>query len=182
VKEKLLALLERLAQAERALLTREAFLLGLTATQAQLLLHLSERPQGVVDLAVLLALTPATVSEALGALEKKGLLERARDPRDARRWILRPTAKGLEVAQALKAYAKPLREALEEVEDQEGLFLGLLSLLAGLVRRRVAAETGMCFTCRHLRWEGGLFCTLLQTPLGPGTLRLTCPDHLPQAG
>ena len=70
MEEKLLALLERLAQAERALLTREAHRLGLTATQAHLLLHLAERPQGVVDLAALFALTPATVSEALAALER----------------------------------------------------------------------------------------------------------------
>ena len=100
MEEKLLALLERLAQAERALLTREAHRLGLTATQAHLLLHLAERPQGVVDLAALFALTPATVSEALAALERKGLLRREKDEKDRRRWRLKPTKEGQALAQA----------------------------------------------------------------------------------
>ena len=179
MEEKLLALLERLAQAERALLTREAHRLGLTATQAHLLLHLAERPQGVVDLAALFALTPATVSEALAALDRKALLRREQDEKDRRRWRLKPTKEGQALAQALKGYAAPLSQALGEVEDPEGLLLGLLHLLAALVRQGVMAETGLCLTCRHLRREEGFFCALLQIPLAPLDLRLACPDHAP---
>ncbi|MCS6869780.1 MAG: winged helix DNA-binding protein [Thermus sp.] len=176
MEEKLLALLERLAQAERALLAKEAYRLGLSATQAQLLVHLAQRPQGVVALAELLALTPATVSEALAALERKGLLERAQDPQDGRRFLLRATEKGQKTAQTLKGYASPLRRALAEV-DGEALLLPLMGLLAGLVRQGVVGETGMCLTCRHLRREKGLFCSLLGLPLKPFDLRLACPDH-----
>lgn len=179
MEEKLLALLERLAQAERALLTREAHRLGLTATQAHLLLHLAERPQGVVDLAALFALTPATVSEALAALERKGLLQRVRDQEDLRRWTLKPTERGRALAETLRRYAKPLQRALDAVEDPEGLLLGLMALLASLVRQGVMAETGLCLTCRHLRREEGFFCALLQIPLAPLDLRLACPDHAP---
>jgi DNA-binding MarR family transcriptional regulator len=179
VEEKLLALLERLAQAERALLTREAHRLGLTATQASLLLHLAERPAGVVDLAALLALTPATVSGALAALERKGLLHKVRDPEDLRRWTLKPTERGRALAEALRRYAKPLQRALDAVEDQEGLLLGLMALLASLVRQGVMAETGLCLTCRHLRREEGYFCALLRLSLAPSDLRLACPDHAP---
>jgi len=174
--EKLLALLERLAQAERALLTREAHPLGLTATQAQLLLHLTERPHGVVDLAHLLALTPATVSEALATLERKGLLVREKDPKDGRRFRLAPTAAGRRLAEALKGYAQPLRKALEGV-DAESLLFPLMGVLEGLVRQGVMADTGLCLTCRHLRREGGFYCALLHLPLAPEDLRLACPDH-----
>ncbi len=179
MEEKLLALLERLAQAERALLTREAHRLGLTATQASLLLHLAERPQGVVDLAALLALTPPTVSEALAALERKGLVHKVRDPKDLRRWNLKPTEQGRALAEGLKSYAEPLKKALEAVENREGLFLNLMALLAALVRQGVMAETGLCLTCRHLRREEGYFCALLHLPLTPLDLRLACPDHAP---
>ncbi|BBL83431.1 MarR family winged helix-turn-helix transcriptional regulator [Thermus thermophilus] len=179
MEEKLLALLERLAQAERSLLTREAHRLGLTATQAHLLLHLAERPQGVVDLAALFALTPATVSEALAALERKGLLQRVRDQEDLRRWTLKPTERGRALAETLRRYAKPLQRALDAVEDPEGLLLGLMALLAALVRQGVMTETGLCLTCRHLRREEGFFCALLQIPLAPLDLRLACPDHAP---
>ncbi|MDM7324871.1 MAG: MarR family transcriptional regulator [Thermus sp.] len=190
--EKLLALLERLAQVERALLTRQAFRLGLTALQAQLLLHLSERPHGVVALAELLSLTPATVSEALSSLEDKGLLTRSKDERDGRRWILKPTEEGLSLVRALKAYAGPLRQALTHVPHQEELLLGLMELLARLVLRGTVPETGLCLTCRHLRrdaapkgqthgrgQEEGFFCALLGLALGPWDLRLSCPDHAP---
>lgn len=177
--EKLLALLERLGQVERSLLTRQAFRLGLTALQAQLLLHLSERPYGVVALAELLALTPATVSEALSALEGKGLLSRAKDPQDGRRWILMPTDEGLRLIQDLRTYSDPVVQALQGVPQREGLLLGLMELLAGLVRQGTVPETGLCLTCRHLRREGGFFCSLLGLALGPSHLRLACPDHAP---
>lgn len=179
MEEKLLAILERLSQAERAFLTREAYRLGLTATQAQLLLHLAERPAGVVDLAALFALTPATVSDALAALERKGLVHREQDSKDLRRFTLRPIEQGLALAKALKDYAIPLREALEGVEDKKGLLLSLMSLLAHLVRQGLMAETGLCLTCRHLRREEGYYCALLQIPLSPRDLRLACPDHTP---
>jgi DNA-binding MarR family transcriptional regulator len=176
--EKLLALLERLAQAERALLTREAYRLGLSATQAQLLLHLSGHPQGVVDLASLLALTPATVSEAISALERKGLLARQREPEDRRRFLLVPTAEGWRVAEALQGYTGPLREALRKV-DPEALLLPLMGLLEDLVRQGVVVDAGMCLTCQHLRRGNGFSCALLSLTLSPLELRLTCPDHAP---
>ncbi|GLV47269.1 hypothetical protein TJA_04420 [Thermus sp. LT1-2-5] len=174
--EKLLFLLERLAQAERALLTQKAHRLGLSATQAQLLLHLAARPQGVVDLAHLLALTPATVSEALGALERKGLLAREKDPEDKRRSRLGLTPKGRRLAEALGDYLDPVRRALTGM-DQKALLLPLMRLLEGLVRQGVMADTGMCLTCRHLRAEGGFRCALLELTLTPEDLRLACPDH-----
>ena len=133
----------------------------------------------MVDLAALFALTPATVSEALAALERKGLLQRVRDQEDLRRWTLKPTERGRALAETLRRYAKPLQRALDAVEDPEGLLLGLMALLASLVRQGVMAETGLCLTCRHLRREEGFFCALLQIPLAPLDLRLACPDHAP---
>ncbi|WP_038057466.1 MarR family winged helix-turn-helix transcriptional regulator [Thermus amyloliquefaciens] len=177
--EKLLALIERLGQVERALLTRQAFHLGLTALQAQLLLHLSERPRGVVSLAEQFSLTPATVSEALASLERKGLLARTKDPEDGRRWIQKPTEEGLRVVQALKGYARPLQQALGKVSNPEDLLLGLTEVLAELVLQGTVPETGLCLTCRHLRREGGFSCALLGLALTPWDLRLACPDHTP---
>jgi len=133
----------------------------------------------VVDLAALLSLTPATVSDALAALERKGLLVRKKNPEDRRRFLLTLTTRGQQIVKALEDFAEPLRGALEEVEDKEGFFLGLLTLLSGLVRRGVVVETGMCLTCRHLRRERGFYCALLQAPLSTLELRLACPDHAP---
>lgn len=177
---KVLALLERLARAERALLTKRAHALGLSATQAGILLELRGRSMGVGALAEALVLTPPTVTDALHALKAKGLLLEEEDLKDRRRKSLRLTPKGEKVAEALCPYLEPLEEALGEVPDQAGLWEGLAHLAAGLVRRGVMADTGLCLTCRHLRREGvGYRCGLLDLPLGPMDLRLACPDHAP---
>jgi len=176
---KTLALLERLARAERALLTKRAYPLGLSATQGQVLLELRGRALTAGELAEALGLAAPTVTDALNALKAKGLLVEAKDPQDRRRKRLRLTSRGEEAALALSAFQRPLEVALGGVPDLEGLWEGLAHLARGLIAQGVMADTGLCLTCRHLRWEGGYFCALLGLPLAPGELRLACPDHLP---
>jgi DNA-binding MarR family transcriptional regulator len=176
---KTLALLERLAQAERALLTRKAYALGLSATQAQILLLLEGQSMAAGALAEALRLTSPTITDALNALKAKGLAEEGPDPSDRRRKRLALTPKGEGLAQGLKAYQAPLRGALLEVPDPEGLWEGLLHLASSLVRLGIMAETGLCLTCRYLRREGGYSCALLGIPLVLKELRLACPDHVP---
>ncbi len=181
--EKVLELLERLARAERALLTRRAYALGLSATQAGILLELRGRPLSAGALAEALGLAPPTVTDALHALKAKGLLLEEEDPKDRRRKRLRLTPKGEGVAEALRPYRAPLAEALKGVPDPEGLWAGLAHLAAGLIAQGVMAETGLCLTCRHLaRGEEGYRCALLGVPLAPRELRLACPDHAPGRG
>lgn len=177
---KVLALLERLARAERALLTKRAHALGFSATQAAILLELLGRALGAGALAEALGLTPPTVTDALRALKAKGLVAEEEDPKDRRRKVLRPTPKGEGVAEALRPYRKPLEEALGGVPDLEGLWEGLAHLAAGLMAQGVMAETGLCLTCRHLERRGRAYrCALLGLDLSPSELRLACPDHTP---
>jgi len=176
---KTLALLERLARAERALLTKRAYPLGLSATQGQVLLELRGRALTAGELAEALGLAAPTVTDALNALKAKGLLVEAKDPQDRRRKRLRLTSRGEEAALALSAFQRPLEMALGGVPDLEGLWEGLAHLAQGLIAQGVMAETGLCLTCRYLRREGGYFCALLGLPLAPRELRLACPDHVP---
>ncbi|GAA6733921.1 hypothetical protein YIM1640_09910 [Thermus oshimai] len=181
--EKTLELLERLARAERALLARRAYALGLSATQAGVVLELRGRTLSPGALAEALNLAPPTLTDALHALKAKGLLVEEEDPGDRRRKRLRLTPKGEGVAEALRPYRAPLEEALRGVPDLEGLWTGLAHLAAGLIAQGVMAETGLCLTCRHLVREGrGYRCALLGVPLAPLELRLACPDHAPQVG
>jgi len=179
LEEKTLALLERLSRAERALLTKRAYALGLSATQGQILLELQGRALSAGELAQALGLTPPTVTDALSALKGKGLLLEEPDPLDRRRKRLALTPKGEEKAKALLVHRRPLEGALREVAHLEGLWEGLAHLARGLIAQGVMADTGLCLTCRHLRREEGYFCALLGLPLAPGELRLACPDHLP---
>ena len=72
--------------------------LGVTAQQ-RLIIRCVGRYPGLTagQLARLLHLDPGTVSAALKRLEKKGLLERRRDPRDRRRVWLGLTSEGREL-------------------------------------------------------------------------------------
>jgi len=69
--------------------------LGVTAQQRLILRCVGKYPGMTAGhLAMLLHVDPGTVSASLNRLEKKGLLERRRDPRDKRRASLGLTAEG----------------------------------------------------------------------------------------
>ncbi len=182
LEDKLSAALERLAQGQRALLWARAYPLGLTPTQALLLLHLARRPEGVGPLAEYLALSPPTVSEALQSLEAKGYLLREKDPTDQRRRVLRISPQGQALAQRLSHWDAPLRKAWQALEAPERLLQDLLFILAHLVQEGLMGESGMCPTCCHYSYtHGQAYCRLLEQPLPPAELRLFCPDHTPQS-
>ena len=171
--ERLLWALERLSAVQRSLLWKRAFASGLTLTQAQVLLHLAKREEErPTPLSETLGITPPTLSDALKALEEKGLLERIRDLKDGRVRTLRPTPLGLEVAQTLKDWANPLLLALEGKE--EALY-PLLEAIAELARMGVVREARLCLLCRF--FSAPDYCGLMEKSLPD--LRLDCPDFAP---
>jgi DNA-binding MarR family transcriptional regulator len=185
---KLVAALERVGQALRVELRERASLEGLTPTQAQIVLRLgSEQPgrRRVGALAAALDVRQPTISDAVSALERKRLVKRRPDAADARAATLRLTARGLAVADRLTGWDERARAELRRLPDQErrrSLSL-LLDLIAGLQRAGVVGVARTCPTCRFFRFEerpGAAkphHCALLDIPLGPGDLRLDCPEH-----
>jgi DNA-binding MarR family transcriptional regulator len=185
---KLVAALERIGQALRVELRERAAQEGLTPTQAQILLHLaSERPprRRVGALAAALDVRQPTISDAVGALERKGLLERRRDRTDARAASLRLTARGRAVGDRLGAWDERARAEVRRLPQtaREGSLSLLLDLIAGLQRAGLVGVARTCPTCRFFRFEARPHaarphhCALLGVPLGPGDLRLDCPEH-----
>lgn len=173
--ERLLWALERLSAVQRGLLWKRAFALGLTLTQAQVLLHLSKREgDRPTPLSEALGITPPTLSDALKALEEKGLLERTKGPGDGRIRTVRLTPRGLEAAQALEDWAKPLLLALEGKEEALD---PLLEAIAELARMGVVREARLCLLCRF--FSAPDYCGLIEKNLPE--LRLDCPDFAPQS-
>lgn len=83
---------------------KEAFgRLGLTPLQAEALRLLSERERSPGHLAEEMEMSPSQASALLAHLEDRGFLERAPDPLDRRRVLLRLTEEGRRQAEALKA-------------------------------------------------------------------------------
>jgi DNA-binding MarR family transcriptional regulator len=185
---KLVAALERVGQALRGQLRERAMDEGLTPTQAQILLRLAaeESPRRRVGaLAAALDVRQPTISDAVAALERKGLLERRLAAGDARAATLALTARGRVVSDRLSAWDEQARAELRRLPRQArqiSLTL-LLDLIAGLQAAGVVGVARTCPTCRFFRFQVRSSaarphrCALLDMPLGPGDLRLDCPEH-----
>lgn len=181
--------LERLAQAHRSLLWEAAKAEGLTPLQVQALLYLSSHDPShcrVTSLAREFDLTPATVSDAIQALEAKGLLLRQPWPQDGRVVWLRLTARGERLARRIASWTHILRQQLEtfSLEEKQAALSFLMRLIAALQRAGVISVARMCFTCLffqpHVHPDPGAphHCRFLNQPLSLAELRVDCPDHV----
>jgi DNA-binding MarR family transcriptional regulator len=193
VDKKIVASLERLSQALRVLLREEAQEHGLSPIQAQILVHLLFHGPGlrrVGQLAKEFDLTRATVSDAVGSLEKKGLVERSPWPGDGRVATLRLSPAGEEAARGLATWANAVEGSLSasSPEEKEVVMRFLMGLIASLQRSGVVTVARMCVSCRFFRPnahpnEGSPHhCALLDLPLARSDLRVDCPEHERAAG
>jgi DNA-binding MarR family transcriptional regulator len=184
---KLVAALERVGQALRVELRERAMDEGLSPTQAQILLRLASEQSGrrVGALAAALDVRQPTISDAVAALERKGLIERHPDAGDARAAALVLTAQGRAVGGRIGAWDERARAELRRLPRQarQASLTLLLDLIAGLQEAGVVGVARTCPTCRFFRFQvrPGTArphrCALLDMPLGPGDLRLDCPEH-----
>ena len=187
VPAKVAAAMERIGQAFRVLSQREAQAHGLSPIQLQLLLRLAADPPerrrpGL--LAREFDVTPASLSDSIAALERKGLLERRRLGEDRRGFSLALSGSGRRLARRLENVAEPVERAVAAIspERQLALMNSLYGLIAELQRAGVITVARMCRTCRHFRPDvhGGKrphHCALLDMPLAERSLRVDCPEH-----
>jgi DNA-binding MarR family transcriptional regulator len=162
---------------------------GLTPTQAQVLAVLAGRREEsltVSRLASELAVTQPTISEAVAALTRKGLVQRDRSESDRRRVCVRLTRTGRSEADASALWPDALQAAVDSLDDRER---GVMTR-AVIKMIRTLQETGripvarMCPTCVHFRPNVHAdparphHCAYVDAPLGDAGLRLDCPDHV----
>lgn len=188
VDSKIVAALERLAQALRLQLWGAAQGHHLSPIQAQFVLFLLFHDPAhcrVSRLAQEFGLTEATVSDAVKSLEEKGLLTRQAWARDGRVSLLRLTAKGRRLAQQLSRWADALRDHLQSLpSENKAIVLGfLLQFIAALQQAGVISVARVCLTCAffeaniHPDPAAPHHCRLLNQPLAVSALRVDCPDH-----
>lgn len=188
VDPKIVAAMDRLGHAIRVQMARLARFHGLTVTQLQLLLRLRTDPperRRVGALAAELDVTLPTVSDAISALERKGLVDRSADPEDGRGVRLVLTGRGYEVADSADAWQVRAQYLLRSVSvpDKERALGFLTGLIAELYREGYLGVARMCATCRYFRPDDAPRpqhrCVLLDLTLGPGDVRVDCPEHEP---
>ncbi len=191
VEAKIIAGMERLCQVFRWLLWNEAKAHKLSPIQIQFLVYLLFHDQSlcrVSQLAREFRLTQPTVSDAVAALEAKGLVTKEPWPNDRRVTTLRLTPAGRELATHLAEWANVLRPHVEEAltpEERQQFMLALMRLIASLQEAGIISIARMCLTCRFFQPNHmpdsatPHYCRLLEKPLSNAELRLDCPDQEP---
>jgi DNA-binding MarR family transcriptional regulator len=160
---------------------------GLHPTQAQILVLLAARPDGLRlgQLATQLGVTSATTSDSVTALERKQLLRRAPSPDDARAVRIDLTAAGRREALAISEWPDAMLHVVDDLDDDEqALLLRLLiKIIRSLQERRAIPAARMCATCRyfdpyaHPRSDKPHHCRFVDAPFADNDLRLDCVDH-----
>lgn len=192
VDARLIAALERLQRAFQRSLLHAAAASGLSPIQAQILVFARYHPPALRRVSALsreFSLTPATISDAVRALVRKGLLERRDLPSDRRGHTLALTRRGKKVAEGLAGWAEALRGAVAPLDREakgQALYL-LLEMIVALQRAGLVDVARTCLTCRYFQpgahpGSGAPHhCRLLDRPLAGADLRVDCPDHCPAA-
>jgi len=181
---RLAAGLERLAAVSRQLDWQTAETEGLSPTQADLLRYAVQRPEGVrlSAAAAHVAVRNATASEAVSALERKGLLRKTADPNDGRAILLRPTARGRRLAGRWPASFEPVVGGLS-AEEQEALLRLVMKMVRSLQNRGEIAPQRSCLGCRFFRENhtpGSAephYCAFVGAPMADRHLRIDCAEH-----
>lgn len=128
-----------------------------------------------------LSATKGTVSQTVIALERKGLLRRATDPRDRRGVRLGLTARG-----RASLENDPMVDLLDAVDSEllGRLETGLSDLLAHLQHRNQHRPFGQCDTCRFFRRGAAIGeaggpnrCGLTLEPLADFEAEQICAEH-----
>lgn len=183
---RLAAALERVGQVMRTLVWQRAYASGLSPMQVQILLYLAGHatPPRVSDLAAELDVTLATVSDALAALGRKGLVHRKQGTTDRRSFVFSITAAGHGLTGDLVSWSDPVTAGLStmDVEAKAGALRLILDLLGALHRDGVPAIARTCVTCRFFdrnAHDGAQphHCLLLDTAFGDERLRVDCAEH-----
>lgn len=162
---------------------------GLTPTQSQILALLAKPSfqAGLKRVARHLSITMGTASEAVSALERKGLVRKDASPQDGRALVLKLTPAGRAEARRTSEWPEVFVRAADALPapEQAGLLRGLVGLIRTLQEDGAIPTARMCVGCRHFRPNvapgqvKAHYCAFLAAPIGDSDLQLDCRDMQP---
>lgn len=164
---------------------RHALASGLSTTQASILTLLSlEGAKTPSEIRDLLGVSLPTVSDSVGALVQKGLVQRRPSPGHGRASILTLTRAGRVGGRRAADVPGFLATAIGTLSDeqQERLLSTLVLLLRALQENGQIPAQRMCLTCTYFQPNVHAaprphHCAFVDAPMGPTHLRLACDEH-----
>lgn len=180
---KITAGLERVGQAFKVLLWDRAKEWGLSPIQIQILIFVANHPRelsNVSHLAQEFNVTKPTISDAVRALDKKGLILKDHSSADSRSYTILLSDKGNAIVKETQEFAHPIYDLVQGFEKTEQVeFFRLLSkLIFELNRNGILSVQRTCFGCRFYgKASNGHYCNLLEIPLRESEIRLDCPEY-----
>lgn len=159
--------------------------IGLNPTQGEVLQRISRRPARLGELAEMLGISQASLSDTVSSLEARGLAQRRRDPDDGRIRQIEATAEGRRLAAGLPKAPVALERALEDLSDMErgALARSLIRIIRSLQEAGAIPVQRMCVTCRHFRPYAHSdaarphHCEFVNAAFGGASLRFDCDEH-----
>jgi DNA-binding MarR family transcriptional regulator len=181
--------LSKISQAMKAKAWQEGFSEGITPTQGQILTFLRQRkksnPTSLTDIAGHMAVSSATVSEALRVLEEKKFVVKESSFEDRRFLTVRLTDSGRQLADKVFSWPDFLSSSVEDLtsHEQEVFLKVLIKMIKGIQDREEIPLVGMCVTCRFFRpyvhkdKNKPHHCEYVNGAFGARHFRVECPDH-----
>jgi len=176
------------AQGVKTLLLRAVKRYGLSPIQIHFLSALyfeGENEWTMGAIARRFVLTPATVSDAVGTMEGKGLLRRKRRGADNRIIDVVLTNKGRTLARKVGTWANPLAGMVVSLTRQQktSLFEAMMFVIKGLEKELLVSPFRMCLTCRYFDRDvrpghaQPHYCEFLDRSFTQADLRIDCPEY-----
>lgn len=177
---KIIVGLERVSQAFKVLLWEKAKQLGLSPIQIQILIFVAYHKSAYTNVSFLAKefnVTKPTISDAIKALEKKGLIIKDVSSSDSRSYSIFLSDQGKNVVAETEDFAHPLASQLKHVAagEKEALFKTLGNLIYQLNQQGILTVQRTCFACTFYTKDGtGHYCRLLERKLRHTDIRLDC--------
>jgi DNA-binding MarR family transcriptional regulator len=185
---KIVAALDRIGEVLQVLARRTAESHDLSPTQLRILVRLYAGPPPAANTSTLareFELSDPTVSDAVGVLRRKGLIDRVQDQTDRRHYRLRLTHTGRELARSVSRWTAPAEVTTAGIQrtDGEQLLATLLDMLGRMCAGGLVDVTRACTTCRHFQRNppttqtAPYRCNLFDYAMAPSDLRVDCVEH-----
>ncbi len=180
--------LEKIFTAYRFLIWNKVKDMNLSPIQLQFILYLHKYPKKmrkVSTIALEFALTKATVSDAIKSLKMRKLINKIKDKKDKRIYIINLTEKGKRLAESIEIWDRPIKKILSSftMEEKERIFSFFIKLIDSLRKQGVVKVARMCISCSHFKRDffpdrrKPHFCELTGIAISDIELNIDCVYH-----